>query len=82
MLKLLSVTPKDRNRAFSELQRRTVFFRDLEFCQWCRMKNIEHKVPWSECEIHHIQPHADDGQTSIENSVLMHRDCHPKKNKT
>ena len=80
MLKLLSVTLKDRNRAFSELQRRTVFFRDLEFCQWCRMNKKEHKVPWGECEIHHIQPHADGGQTSIENAVLMHRDCHPKNN--
>ena len=33
----------------------------------------------SECEIHHVTPHADGGPTSIQNGVLVHRDCHPKR---
>ena len=78
MLKLLSPTKLDPVRSFSDLERKTVFFRDMEICQWCRMKENSRRVSWDECEIHHITPHAHGGSTDIENAALVHRDCHPK----
>ena len=78
MLKLLKPKKLDLKRSFSELERRTVFFRDLELCQWCRMNGDTHKVPWEECELHHVLPHTEGGETSISNAVLVHRQCHPK----
>lgn len=81
MLNLLLPRKRDSNRAFTELQRRTVFFRDMELCQCCRMKEYDNessRVSWDECEIHHVVPHVDGGDTSIHNAVLVHRDCHPK----
>ncbi len=79
MLKLLSPTKKDKNRSFSDLERRTIFYRDMGLCQWCWMSENDHNVPWEECEFHHVTPHADGGPTSIQNGVLVHRDCHPKR---
>ena len=43
------------------------------------MSENDHYVPWEECEIHDVTPHADGGPTSIQNGVLVHRDCHPKR---
>ena len=78
MLKLLSPTKLDAKRSFSELERKTVFFRDLEACQWCRMNGKTHKVSWDESETHHVTPHAEGGPTDLVNAALVHRDCHPK----
>ncbi len=78
MLKLLSPKKLDPVRSFSELERKTIFFRDMEVCQWCKMTGESHKVLWDECEIHHITPHTHGGPTDIENAALVHRDCHPK----
>ena len=78
MLKLLSPVRLDKKRQFSGLERKTVFFRDMELCQWCRMKGTVHRVYWDDCEIHHVTKHADGGMTRIENGALVHRDCHPK----
>ena len=78
MLKLLSPRKLDTNRSFSELQRKTVFFRDMEVCQWCRMNGNSHRVPWDECEIHHVSPHGEGGTTEVSNAALVHRECHPK----
>lgn len=78
MLKLLSLKKLDGRRGFSELERKTVFFRDGELCQWCRMKGDNHKVFWSECQIHHVTPHAHGGPTDLENAALVHHDCHPR----
>lgn len=77
MLILLSPKKLDEKRSFTELERKTVFFRDEESCQYCRMKKNDHKVLWDECEIHHVIPHADGGPTSIDNAALVHRSCHP-----
>ena len=78
MLKLLSPRRLDSTRSFSELQRKTVFFRDMEVCQWCRMSGVTHRVSWDECEIHHVSPHGEGGATDVSNGALVHRECHPK----
>ena len=79
MLSLLQPTKRDNKRQFSALQRETVFYRDMESCQWCGMQNRQHKVEWSDCEIHHVLPHTDGGETKLANAALVHRDCHPKR---
>ena len=78
MQNLLSPKKKDPVRSFSDLERQTVFFRDMEYCQWCRMRDDDHKVNWMDSDIHHVLPHSQGGQTTIENAALVHRDCHPK----
>ncbi len=80
MLKMLTPRKLDTKRAFSDLERQTVFLRDKRICQWCEMRGQKHEVSWNECEIHHIDPHAKGGATELENAALMHRDCHPKGN--
>ena len=78
MLILLAPKKLDSRRAFTELQRSTVFFRDLEVCQWCRMNGRSERVSWDEADIHHVIPHSAGGPTSLDNAVLVHRKCHPK----
>ena len=78
MLNLLSPTKLDGKRTFSDLERQSVFFRDLEHCQWCKMKGVNHPVYWDDCEIHHVLPYAQGGKTEIKNAALVHRECHPK----
>ena len=79
MRNLLSPTPKDTTRTFTEFDRKTVFFRDRELCQYCRCHGgNDHKVSWEDCEIHHVTPHSNGGATSIDNAALVHQDCHPK----
>lgn len=78
MLKLLAPQKLDTKRAFSDLERQTVFFRDMEVCQWSRMRGISRRVSWDEAEIHHVVPHAQGGATEIHNAALVHRECHPK----
>ena len=79
MLKILTPKKLDTKRAFSELERQTVFFRDLEECQWCRMNENVHRLTWNEIEIHHIHPHGKGGLTDLANAALMHRKCHPRR---
>ena len=78
MLTLLSPQKLDAKKVFSNLERQTVFFRDMEVCQWCRMKGNSRRVSWDEAEIHHIVPHAQGGVTEMHNAALVHRECHPK----
>ena len=78
MLKLLSPKKLDAARSFSDLERKTMFFRDMEICQWCRMNGNSHRVLWDECDIHHVSPHVEGGATDVANAALVHRDCHPK----
>lgn len=79
MLRLLSPVELDTKRSFSNLERKTVFFRDMESCQWCRMNGDTHRVVWEDCEIHHVKPYVVGGKTNILNAALVHKDCHPKK---
>ena len=79
MKNLLSPKPKDMMRTFTEFDRKTVFFRDRQLCQFCLFQGgNDHRVSWKECEIHHVIRHVDGGATSIANAALVHRDCHPK----
>lgn len=77
MLEFLSPKRRDKTRSFTDLQRQIVFFRDKGFCQWCRMNGKSHKVPWDECEVHHVVPHSEGGRTEVSNGALVHKDCHP-----
>ncbi len=79
MLKLLSPVKLDGKRGFNEHERKTVFFRDRQTCQWCRMQGNARTVLWDDCEIHHVRPYTHGGPTDIQNAALMHRECHPKK---
>lgn len=80
LLSLLSPTKRDQQRFFTDLQRKTVYFRDMELCQYCLMNGNENKVSWKECDIHHVVPHSEGGVTSVANAALVHRECHPKDN--
>ena len=78
MMGLLQPKKRDPKRTFSELERRTVYFRDRELCQWCKMFDRDHRVIWQDCEVHHVDRHVNGGATVLSNGALMHRDCHPK----
>lgn len=79
MLYLIRPERSDPGPSFTELERKLVFFRDHELCQFCKMSNDEdHRVSWAECAIHQVTPYGD-GQTqlSMENAALMHLTCCP-----
>ena len=78
MLYLIAPRKLDSRRLFTDHERRIVFFRDSESCQFCRMEANRHSVSWNECEIHHVTPYVDGGRTSVENAALVHRECHPR----
>ena len=86
MVEILQLEPKDTNRAFTELEREAIFYRDERKCQYCKMdKELndapreDHIIEWQNAEIHHVVLHAEGGKTEISNGALMHCDCHPKK---
>lgn len=78
MLELLAPEKLDQRKAFSNLERQTVFFRDGEMCQWSQMKGTTLRVEWNDSEIHHVRPYASGGKTNLHNAALVHRDYHPK----
>jgi hypothetical protein len=73
MFEWLSPQVRDPNRVFGPLEREIIFYRDRRKCHFCHAE-----VPWAEAEIHHVEPHADGGPTSLANGVLVHKDCHPR----
>ena len=64
---------KDPKRLYGQVEREIIYFRDNKNCQVCDLE-----VDWAEAEIHHIEGHAQGGQTTVENAVLVHARCHPK----
>ena len=78
MIELLAPKKRDEIRRFTDFEKRLIFFRDSELCQFCKMQGEPHKISWAESEFHHVIPHSEGGSTSAENGALMHRDCHPK----
>ena len=68
-----NLAPKDPRRAFNQLEREIIYFRESGQCQLC-----EAIVPWDEAEAHHIIPHGRGGETTLENGALVHAHCHPK----
>jgi len=64
---------KDPTRAFGELEREIVYYRDKKQCQVC-----DAEVIWAEAEIHHVEEHSQGGATLLQNGALVHKHCHPK----
>lgn len=73
MREVLKPKLKDPQRLYGALERELIYYRDKKNCAVC---NCE--VPWPELEIHHIEGHAMGGETTLENGVLVHKNCHPK----
>ena len=67
-----SLKPKDPRRAFNDLERQVIYWRDDGNCQVC-----DSSVDWAEANIHHIEEHQAGGPTVISNGVLVHANCHP-----
>ena len=68
-----NLEPKDPRRAFNQLEREIIYYRQDGHCQVC-----EASVQWAEAEAHHIIPHGRGGETTLENGALVHAHCHPK----
>ena len=68
-----SLTPLDHKRAFNELERQAIYWRDRGECQVCNGR-----VYWRDVHIHHLTGHHEGGETVLANGVLVHDTCHPK----
>lgn len=66
-----SVKRKDGKRSYSKAEREEIFVRDEKRCYFC-----SGEVMWADAHIHHLHPHSEGGRTTLENGVLIHRDCH------
>lgn len=73
MISSLIPKPKDAMRAYGQLEREIIYYRDNKKCQVC---NAE--IKWADLEIHHVNEHQHGGETTIENGVAVHKICHPK----
>ena len=73
MYEWLEAVPKDPVRLYGPLEKEIIYYRDGGICDVCKSTV---KVPWDEAEIHHRVEHVQGGRTTIENGVLVHRDCH------
>lgn len=68
------VIEKDQKRAFSELERITIYREAKGLCQQClREEKTENeaKVSWSNYQADHVIPHSKGGRTIIENAELL-----------
>ncbi len=70
-----NLTSKDPNRAFNQLEREVIYWRDQGKC---RADGCGAPVMWADAEIHHVLEHQHGGKTVLENGVLVHKHCHPK----
>lgn len=73
MYVLLTPVKKDPYRIYGELEREIIYYRDNKKCAVCG-----EEIKWPDLEIHHINEHQNGGQTTIENGVSVHKECHPK----
>ncbi len=73
MLEVIQPKIRDDKRVLGPLEREIVYARDGKTCRECGKK-----VVWNEVELHHIDTHESGGQTTVENSALVHRGCHPR----
>jgi len=73
MFEWLSPQVRDPARVLGPVEREIIFYRDKKKCHLCGLQ-----VAWAEAEIHHVEPHADGGPTSLANGVLVHKECHPR----
>ena len=72
-----NLTRKDPTRAFGQLEREVIYWRDQKKCWVCQSE-----VSWSDAEIHHVKEHSQGGRTELTNGKLVHRHCHPRKRAT
>ena len=68
-----SIKRKDPKRAYTSDERSYIFYRDGGLCQ---NPDCGREVPWRDVDIHHKELHSEGGQTTLENAVLMCRECH------
>ena len=73
MRDVLNLQLKDSQRLYGTLERELIYYRDKKRCAVCGVE-----VAWPDLEIHHIEEHGKGGMTTLENGVLVHKDCHPK----
>lgn len=73
MMPLLHAVLLDPTRAFGEVDREVVYFRDAKLCAVCGQA-----IRWPDLEVHHVEEHQHGGRTDLENAVAVHKDCHPK----
>ena len=72
MLEFLSpLTPLHPDRGFGPIEREIIYFRDGKQCMYG-----DGFISWGDLEIHHVNPHALGGATSMENGKAVHRECH------
>ncbi len=70
---LYPLLPKDPLRAFGELERSVLFYRQRKKCLVC-----DGAMLWADVEIHHVDEHSKGGATKLENGAAVHKKCHPK----
>ncbi|MDD2986133.1 DUF262 domain-containing protein [Flavobacterium sp.] len=73
MFFILKPVIKDSLRGYGQLEREIIYYRDSKLCAVCNVP-----VKWHDLEIHHIEEHHKGGQTTLENGLTVHKDCHPK----
>ena len=73
MIEVIQPQIRDDKRALGLLEREIVYSRDEKKCKKCGKA-----VVWNEAEFHHIDPHTDGGPTTLDNTALVHRHCHPR----
>ena len=65
--------PKDPRRTADAATREAIFRRQRGTCPVCRTRLDPRRF-----EVHHVEPHADGGETKIENLAAVQPMCHPK----
>lgn len=70
----IELLEKDKKRAFTELERITIYRLSKGLCQQClrdgKPEN-EARVSWSGYQADHVVPHAKGGKTTLENAELL-----------
>ena len=67
-----NLKPLDPRRAFNNLERQVIYWRDGRNCKVCN-----ELVVWEDAHIHHVKEHQAGGGTVLSNGVLVHASCHP-----
>ncbi len=73
MFETLNPIRKDTVRIYGQLEREIIYYRDNKKCGVCNSD-----IKWNDLEIHHLDEHQNGGQTTLENGVSVHKECHPK----
>lgn len=66
-----SIKLRDKKRIYTADDKDVIFYRDKQKCYKCGGT-----VQRRDADIHHVIHHGKGGDTTLENGVLMHRECH------